>query len=412
MTRSEEELLRDENIDQRVLVEYIKNDLFPKAKFVLGKDEWDVGGMIYKDYIKCCKGRIGLQTMTEVERERHMEKIWMRALTKKVQGKALVQKRSAVYTVMQNKFTGMLCNRKGCWKRKGCFLHAAVLAKDMCRLCVDHKCVLPSIESLKRRWKDPKAYCIFYMNFYTAVVGETRWKECLSKEDTRIGSNTMEAFALLVLVNNYKAWLYEEKKTHQDNLLTEYDCPPSYGKPSIVDRILDGLQFNLNMEAGKPTVIYDKEDRTYKKLEKQRVDWLEAFFKSDSCLETNNGVLKKASSSSSDEEKDEAPGGQGNTFIQKERAKKTRKLTRGLREFNGVPPEGERKCKGWSDEGMVVFEKYVKETKKDEGEGKYVAWEKAYRSVMEKLGHAQRESDEPLQKPRYEPNLAVVYEGF
>ena len=121
MTRSEEELLRDENIDQRVLVEHIKNDLFPKAKFVLGEDEWDVGGMIYKDHTKCCKGRIGLQTMTEVERERHMEKIWMRALNKKVQGKALVQKRSAVCTVMQNKFTGVLCNRKGCWKRKGCF---------------------------------------------------------------------------------------------------------------------------------------------------------------------------------------------------------------------------------------------------------------------------------------------------
>jgi hypothetical protein len=27
--------------DLKVLVEYIKIDLFPKAKFVLGKDEWD-----------------------------------------------------------------------------------------------------------------------------------------------------------------------------------------------------------------------------------------------------------------------------------------------------------------------------------------------------------------------------------
>ena len=111
MTRGEEELSRDEQIDQRVLVEYIKNDLFPKAKFVLGKNEWDVGGMIYKDYIKCCQGRIGLQTMTFVGRENHMEKIWMRALNKKVQKKALVQKRSAIYTVMQNKFTGMFLNR-------------------------------------------------------------------------------------------------------------------------------------------------------------------------------------------------------------------------------------------------------------------------------------------------------------
>jgi hypothetical protein len=106
MTRNAEEASRDEQVDLKVLVEYIKNDLFPKAKFVLGKEEWDVGGMIFNDYIKCCDGRIGLKTMTEVERERYMEKIWMTALNKKVQQKALVQKRSAIYTVMQNKFTG------------------------------------------------------------------------------------------------------------------------------------------------------------------------------------------------------------------------------------------------------------------------------------------------------------------
>ena len=86
MTRNEEEESRDEQIDQRVLVDYIKNDLFPKAKFVLGEDEWDVGGVICKDCIKCCGGgRTGLQTMTRVERQSHAEKIWMRALNKKIQ---------------------------------------------------------------------------------------------------------------------------------------------------------------------------------------------------------------------------------------------------------------------------------------------------------------------------------------
>ena len=110
MTRNEEELSGDEHIDQRALVEHIKNDLFPKAKFVLGKDEWDVGGMICNDCMKRCQGRVGLQTMTSVERDRHMEKIWMRALNKKVQKKALVQKRSAACMVMQNKFTGVFHN--------------------------------------------------------------------------------------------------------------------------------------------------------------------------------------------------------------------------------------------------------------------------------------------------------------
>jgi hypothetical protein len=287
---------------------------------------------------------------------------------------------------------------------------AAVLPKDLCRLCVENKCVLLSIESLKRRLKDPKAYCIFYMYFYTAAVGEVRWKECLSKEEGRIGSNTMKAFALLVLVNNYKAWLYEEKQTHQPSLLTKYDYPPSYGKPSIVDKILDGVQFNLENEAS-PTVIYDKNDRTYKKLEKERVEWLEAFCTTAPCLQTKDGVLNKASTDISDESSGKEAS-QEDQLVQKERKKKRRKLTRELREFTGVSAQGERKHKGWSDEGMMTFKKYVEAIRKDVEEDKYVAWENAYRDVMEKLGHSKREDEEALQKERYKPNLSVVYEGF
>ncbi len=61
---------------------------------------------------------------------------------------------------------------------------------------------------------------------------------------------------------------------------------------------------------------------------------------------------------------------------------------------------------------MLAFEKYVMTIRKDVTEGKYVAWEKAYREVMEKLGHSKKQSEEPLQKAKYKPNLGVVYEGF
>jgi hypothetical protein len=279
----------------------------------------------------------------------------------------------------------------------------------LCKLCVDNKCVLPSIESVTRRFEDPKAYCIFYMYFYTAAVGEVRWKECLSKEEGRIGNNTTEAFAMLVLVNHYKAWLYEEKKVHQVNLLTEYDCPPSYGKTSIVDKILDGVQFNLEKEAS-PNVIYDKEDRNYKKLEKKRVEWLEEFCKTEPCLETKDGVLKKAlieSDGSSNEAEAEE-----DLFDQKEKDRKRRKLTRGLRKYTGVAPEGERKTKGWSDRGMVAFERWVGAILEDVNDDKYVAWEKAYRGVMKRIGNYRKDIEEPLQPPRYEPNLGVVWEGL
>jgi hypothetical protein len=273
-------------------------------------------------------------------------------------------------------------------------------------------CVLPSIESLGRRLKDPKAYFIFYMYFYTAAVGEVRWKEFLSKKEGRIGSNTMEAFALLVLVNNYKAWLYEEKKRNQTSLWTEYDSPPSYGKASIVDKILDGVQFNLVMNTTTPVVIYDKEDRTYKKLEKERVDWLEAFSKTADCIQTNDDVLKRATTDTGNRSMDAEADEDDDLIRLKERAKKKRKLTRELREFTGVPTQGERKHKGWSDEGMETFEKYVKEIRRDVEEDKYVAWEQAYRDVMERLGHTKRPERDPVQQERYEPNLSVVYEGF
>jgi hypothetical protein len=57
---------------------------------------------------------------------------------------------------------------------------------------------------------------------------------------------------------------------------------------------LYGNQFNLEKEAS-PTIIYNKEDTNYKKLEKERVEWLEAFCKTDTCLQTNDCVMKKAS---------------------------------------------------------------------------------------------------------------------
>jgi hypothetical protein len=161
-----------------------------------------------------------------------------------------------------------------------------------------------------------------------------------------------------------------------------------------------------------PTVIYAKEDRTYKKLEKERVEWLEAFCTTDPCLQTNDGVLKKASIDISDESGGEETAPEEDLFVQKERKKKKRKFTRELREFTGVPSQGERKHKGWSDEGMKAFEKYVEAIRKDVEDDKYVAWENAYRDVMEKLGHSKADDEEALQKDRYKPNLGVVYEGF
>jgi hypothetical protein len=67
-------------------------------------------------------------------------------------------------------------------------------------------------------------------------------------------------------------------------------------------------------------------------LEKERVEWLEAFCKMDPCLHTNDCVLKKASTDTSDESIDAEAAADADLFVLKERAKKKRKLTRQLRE--------------------------------------------------------------------------------
>ena len=65
--------------------------------------------------------------ITDVVRDSYMEKIWMKALTKNIQKKALVQKRSAIYTVMQNIFIGKLHNGRQCLKSRDCISSTATL---------------------------------------------------------------------------------------------------------------------------------------------------------------------------------------------------------------------------------------------------------------------------------------------
>jgi hypothetical protein len=93
--------------DLEVVVRYIKEDLFPKVKFFYDpKVDLAVGGKIYTDYKRKCNDQLGGQGLPPVSRDTYVEAVWTDAMTKHIQKNALAQKRSAVYTVMQNKFSG------------------------------------------------------------------------------------------------------------------------------------------------------------------------------------------------------------------------------------------------------------------------------------------------------------------
>lgn len=93
--------------DLEVVIKYIKDDLFAKVKFIYDPEvDLAVGGKIYTDYKRKCKDQIGSQGLSTVSHDTYMEAVWTSAMIKHIQKNALAQKRSAVYTVMQNKFSG------------------------------------------------------------------------------------------------------------------------------------------------------------------------------------------------------------------------------------------------------------------------------------------------------------------
>jgi hypothetical protein len=95
--------------------------------------------------------------------------------------------------------------------------------------------ILPSIESFQMRLKLPKVNFIFYEYFFKAVVGDGIWKRHYT-EDKRLGTNISEAFAHVIIENNYFAWLYDYKNKNPGcTLLTEYDLAEQENEDSNDD---------------------------------------------------------------------------------------------------------------------------------------------------------------------------------
>jgi hypothetical protein len=67
---------------------------------------------------------------------------------------------------------------------------------------------------------------VFYDYFFRSSVGDATWKKAImeSEDPTEpLAPAQGEAFAMLLLRNNYFAWLWEAKSQYKDLLVTEYD---------------------------------------------------------------------------------------------------------------------------------------------------------------------------------------------
>lgn len=96
----------------------------------------------------------------------------------------------------------------------------------------------------------PNVYFLFYEYFFKPSVGDVRWKRaCMEANDKNdlLGSVQAEAFAMIVLKNNYFAWLLDAKEKLKNLLVTDYD-PDSKraGMRTASEVYLKRLQININ----------------------------------------------------------------------------------------------------------------------------------------------------------------------
>lgn len=140
------------------------------------------------------------------------------------------------------------------------------LGTDLCNRCHAQQAVFPCLEAFLLGKEFPSVYMIFYDFFLRAAVGEAQWKsKCLEyKEPTEeLATPQLESFTMLLLKNNYFAWLLNEKNRLNDgNFVTDYDSIENRsGRKSYAEIMLKDMEVNLvDLPAGVEYVYHADEE--------------------------------------------------------------------------------------------------------------------------------------------------------
>jgi hypothetical protein len=319
-------------------------------------------------------------------------------------------------------------------------------ATELCNFCVLNNAILPSLEAFEKRLEIPGIYFVFYDYFYKASAGDARWKEgCLeaNSEFDRLGSRVGEAFAMLVLKNNYFAWLLEAKEKLGVKLVTDYDSDNQRrGVKNIVDALLQ-MEFNVPdappctattaaagirgtdetqevpavLTSSNVLVVKSEDEAGYNILAKKTEAALKASRRSSANATRYSDIKKRAVELAKETaELASAEAGSGEDAAQTskearmeafaeakeakgERMKKRRKLLKTFREYTVPKTTEEGKFKGWSkrasDEMTAISKKLAKEGESSRSK----MFNAAYRKVYGTRYNEKRKADEIDHEP-------------
>lgn len=207
----------------------------------------------------------------------------------------------------------------------------------------------------------PSVYIVFHDFFLRSSVGDTAWKAaCMESSDLteRLAPTQGEAFAMLLLKNNYFAWLWEAKLTYKEILVTDYDGDQERkNKENICDAY---VKLEVNLE---PNDEDDEDDDTFnfnnvliregdKKYDELHKKTQMAFKKVQRIAKGNvkyKDLLKQL-----EEELNET--GEGDHVFQHKA--KRRKVLKSFREYTN-PQDDEGRFKGWSHRAAVDMKELI-----------------------------------------------------
>ena len=225
----------DNNVEPRInyldqdlsaISKWAHDELFETVKFLYrGEEELKSTlpniGHVYELFVSGCRDNLpGVKASVsqgDAYKLVYVKHVWDCATKNKVVNAALSVRRSTCYTAMQIKFEGKRYMKAD---NLTTVSNTSFVFKELCNDCAEGELIFPALEAFEERLDNPNTYFIFYEYFLRATVGEATWKRNdgmmnrknplsgasdVTRSSKRMASSIDEAFALILLKNNYHA---------------------------------------------------------------------------------------------------------------------------------------------------------------------------------------------------------------
>jgi hypothetical protein len=325
------------------------------------------------------------------------------------------------------------------------FFRSCSCVTDLCDQCAEENLVFPSLEAFECGIACPPVHVIFYDWFLKSSVGDSAWKRAIYAKDALEPMSPIqgEAFAMILLKNNYFAWLSEAKMRLKELLVTEYDTKKE--KQNKVDdaglyflrncHLNFDIEIDLNVSAGSPLPDMDKlvlkptnvrYAAIYQQVAKEHSEFMKTIAghaaKNVKFKEMKKGLMQMMKNQRQrevtaaataatpedqsfdygDEEEEEQEG-------DSPQRRKRRKLLKSFREYTSTANEEEGRFKGWSVRAGQDMGEYMTKWSAPEFVSRrqlfWMAYRETYKQKQERLGKKKKPATALPNPPNYQKNV-------